>query len=144
MVSKRRCHSWKTVTIEKREAIEQFIGEFAAVSEPMVGVIGGIGRFNGSETSGGQDVIYASFDAPNLAEFRQELVEALEDAEAPIAKNHGFTPHITLAYVDKDAEMPPLFLETISLRFEAVTLYWGDERVRFDLLGEQEVEKVMV
>lgn len=128
---------------DKRDDIENALRTFANSGKAIEGTIGGIGRFNASEFSDGMDVIYASFDAPDLPEFRQDLIAALNDTGAVVATNHGFTPHITLAYVEKNSDMPPLFLETIPLSFDAVTLYWGDERVRFDL-GEKVEERIVV
>lgn len=68
--------------------------------------IGGIGRFTGSESSGGKDVIYLSVDSADLQEFRDKFV--FETAKFGILpdQTHGFTPHLTLAYVDVDVKTP--------------------------------------
>jgi 2'-5' RNA ligase len=118
---------------DKRKKIEAAIKKFAANAAAIDGSIGGIGRFNASPTSDGKDVLYASFDAPLLPDFRQGLVAAIEKTGVEISRAHGFTPHITLAYAEKDSGMPNLALETMALRFESVTLYWGDERISFEL-----------
>jgi 2'-5' RNA ligase len=126
---------------DKRKKIEAAIKKFAANAAAIDGSIGGIGRFNASPTSDGKDVLYASFDAPLLPDFRQSLVAAIEKTGVEISRAHGFTPHITLSYVEKGSEMPNLALETMPIRFEAVTLYWGDERISFQL---KQVEPEMV
>lgn len=128
------CYIGEISTIEdKRESIEKAISEFTIFFGSLDGVIGGVGRFNASDTSDGKDVIYASFDSAALPEFRQGLVEAIEGTGVEISRMHGFTPHITLAYVDKKTAMPNLALETMALQFNEIVLAWGDERKAFKL-----------
>jgi 2'-5' RNA ligase len=122
----------------KRADIENALMTFAFSHEPIEGVVGGVGRFNASVNSEGMDVIYASFDAPNLPEFRQDLVKLLDELGVEVSRAHGYTPHITLAYVERGSDMPNLALETMALSFRKVTLYWGDERVSFELKKELE------
>ena len=125
---------------DKRKSLERALKKFAGANAQLEGVVGGVGRFNASVNSEGMDVIYASFDAPQLPEFRQGLVKAIEGTGVEISRAHGYTPHITLAYVEKGSDMPNLALETMALKFETVTLYWGDERISFDLKKELEAE----
>jgi 2'-5' RNA ligase len=123
---------------DKRKKLEAAIKKFASGAAAIEGSVGGVGRFNASENSDGMDVLYASFDAPLLPDFRQGLVAAIEKTGVEISRAHGFTAHITLSYVEKGSEMPNLALETMALKFETVTLYWGDERISFDLKKELE------
>jgi 2'-5' RNA ligase len=126
---------------DKREAIESAMQSFGSTTYCLEGVIGGIGRFNASNTSDGMDVIYASFDSAALTEFRQALVEAIESTGVEISRAHGFTPHITLAYVEKGSVMPNLALETMALKFDKIVLAWGDERKAFNL-KQKDIELV--
>ncbi len=100
---------------------------------PLEGVIGGVGRFSASETSDGKDVIYASVGVPGLVELRQAVLLALDIAGADVSAAHGFTPHMTLAYVDPSAENPLLRLAPRPVRFTDFYLVTGGERVRFPL-----------
>lgn len=108
--------------------------EFGAVT----GKIGGIGRFNASESSGGKDVIYASFDSPTIGGLQSELELELESLGFVLPSQHGFTPHITLAYVEPGADISNLVIPTTELTFETFTLYWGDEKTRFEMLPTME------
>jgi 2'-5' RNA ligase len=130
-----------TTIEDKREVIEAALQSFAGTFTAIDGAIGGIGRFNASNTSDGMDVIYASFDCAALSEFRQGLVEAIESTGVEISRLHGFTPHITLAYLEKGSAMPNLALETMALKFDAIVLAWGDERKVFTL-KQKDVELV--
>jgi 2'-5' RNA ligase len=96
-------------------------------AKPVAGRISGLGRFNASKNSDGKDVLYASVDSPALTELRQEMVKALEGAGVPANTEHGFMPHVTLAYVDPDAEAPIAKLADIDVTFDSLTLAIGDQ-----------------
>lgn len=99
---------------------------------PLTGTIGGIGRFHHDEGNG-TNAVYASFDSPQLPVFRQRLVELLKDRGIMSAENHGFTPHITLAYVPVGTDIPtlPPSGDMPTLTFDTLTLAWGDNRVEY-------------
>lgn len=72
----------------------------------LAGEISGVGRFMGAD----QDVLYASVDVPELAEFRQRLCNALASVGLEADETHGFSPHITLAYLPPGDEEPDVNL----------------------------------
>lgn len=105
---------------------------------PLKGTVGGYGRFRGTRSSGGADVYYASYDAPDLPEMREGLMRVVRAAGVSPPRNHGYTPHITLAYLDRDAPLPgEIKVAGEALDFRALTLYVGDDRERFTLSGGQ-------
>lgn len=127
-----------TVALD-REAVEAAIAPLAAVSEPLEGWVSGIGRFSAGYPAG-QDSwpLYASIDLPTLPEFRQKVVANLAAAGIPHARNHGFSPHMTLAYVqpgDEPAAAALLAtgLAPVGLRIGSVVLAWGKDRTVFPL-----------
>lgn len=85
---------------DARIRIQQAISPLTETIAPLRGCIGGMGRFNASETSDGKDVLYASFNSPGLEALRRAVVNAIEQAGFEISRKHGFTPHITLKYVE--------------------------------------------
>lgn len=107
-----------------RLAVEA-VAAYAESATPFHGVISGIGRFNASSTSDGMDVFYASVDAPGLLEFRQGLVDALKAAGLPVSEKHSFTPHITLAYIAADSDIPVQRIPTQQMEFTGVTVAVG-------------------
>lgn len=117
---------------DNKEAIMQAVGDFAAGEFSIRGVVSGVGRF---VNSGNTDALYASFDAPDLPDFRQRLIETLEAAGIVMDGEHGFTPHITLAYLPKEAPMPDVRLQPFDLVFNRIVLAWGDNLTTFDLKG---------
>ena len=97
----------------------------AALFEPVKGQINGSGRFVNTDT--GQDAIYLNFDSPELPGIRMKIIDALKQAGMPAEENHGFSPHITLAYVDPAVELPKFELPGEPVTVEGLTLAWGGE-----------------
>lgn len=97
--------------------------------EPVEGAVSGIGRFNGTDEAEG-DPFYCSLDAPGLDELRVDLVRALRDAGLKPSAEHGFTPHITIAYVPKGSAGPlPRLEEPRELSIPDLTVMYGPARV---------------
>jgi len=113
------------------------VDDLAAWTAPLDGVIGGLGRFYASESSDGQDVAIALVDCPALSKFRERLCDRLCDCgqSFELKDDHGFTPHITLAYVAAGAEMPVAAIPTLPLRFDALTVAVGDKQTTIPLRG---------
>jgi 2'-5' RNA ligase len=107
------------------------VDDIAAYHVPLTGTIGGHGRFFGGDDG---DVIYAAPDVPALAELRQAIVEHLGYAGARVSTEHGFTPHITLAYVSDGTELTPE-LADLPLRFTDIVVIAGERRVAIPLRG---------
>lgn len=122
-----------------RAAVAAVLGPLAGASAPMEGSVSGVGRFSAGYPAG-QDPwpLYASVDVPDLPEFRQRLVAALDAAGIPYARNHGFTPHMTLAYVGPEDETAAAHIlaagvEPVPVTFGEIVLAWGADRIGFAL-----------
>lgn len=118
-------------------------GAMAAVAKryvlaPLEGAIGGVGRFAASGTSDNKDPFYASVDVPGLVELRQAIVSTLAHYGFAISTEHGFTPHITLAYLDSNTPSPLDRLEAVPVRFDEFYLVIGAMRIAFPLVGAAE------
>lgn len=100
------------------------VRDWAVRQSPLKGTINGVGRFYNAE-SDGTNAVYLAPDLPGLPALRQSLVEAIEAAGFDYAQNHGFTPHITVAYVPEDAPTPQVRIAA-PVAFDRVTLAWGD------------------
>lgn len=127
---------------EDRERLSWAVTEFAREADPLEGVVSGVGRFNNDDGSG-VNALYASVDAPDLPEFRQKLVSHLMTRGFEVAKNHGFTPHITLAYMPVDKPAPPMTLPETRLQFDRIVFAWGGDW-QVIKLGEREPEAMPV
>lgn len=113
------------------ERLQRAVGGFAATVAPLSGVISGTGTF----TAGPEPVTYASVDLSGLPEVRERLVQALCGAGCEPSTEHGFTPHITLAYDARDVQVPNL-----PLVFDAITVAVAGQRWSFPLAGVAKAE----
>lgn len=104
------------------------VAAWAKSTPPLKGKLSGVGHF---DLGKGDTVTYRSVDLPDLPGPREKLVQTLDKAGTPASKDHGYTPHLSLAY---EIRRPPVKQEPIS--FSAVTLAWGDERHEFKLTGK--------
>jgi 2'-5' RNA ligase len=116
-----------------RPAIEEALQDLAAgVPSALVGKVSGIGRFTNDEGNR-TNALYASFDCPELPAIRQQLLERLGAAGVPPEETHGFTPHITLAYIPAAMPTPDIALPPFEISFIQLVLCWGDERTGYPL-----------
>jgi len=106
---------------------------------PLAGEVSGIGRFIGD---GEEDVFYASVDIPGLNEFRADLVRRLASCGTPVNAEHGFDPHITLAYLPKGDPTPDYDMSDIALRFDRLTVKIADRRVDLQMLPTNNYSEV--
>ena len=116
------------------EYLRLLLLDFAMCWGELDGVINGVGRFN--QGDGDTEAFYASYDCSDLPQFRHALTEFLSYNGVQIHTEHGFTPHITLAYIPTNAPNPIDNLPPIKLEFEGVTLGWGDRLYTVPLQGE--------
>ena len=113
---------------------------------PLEGSIQGYGIFNGKD---GIHVLYATLDAPDLPFIRTAICEALDGAGIPYAKDHGFVPHVTLAYFPDDWELPKGFsVPDLDCSIDGITFALGSKlttitfRMGDTRLGKKNVAKV--
>jgi 2'-5' RNA ligase len=102
---------------------------------PLTGSINGLLRFNASESSDDLDVFAAQVDVPGLEDLRQYLASMLDFADCPPSQGHGYTPHVTLAYIDPGAALPMQRLETQPFTIRSIWVGVGDRRTEIPLTG---------
>lgn len=119
------------------EAMCQAVKEVADVWAPVAGVVGGVGRFNASLQSDWKGVYYASVDAPGLTALREVVVDQLRDRDINISDKHGFTPHVTLKYIDKDAPIPADIKASDAFRMPTITVASKDKRMDYTMSGSR-------
>lgn len=109
--------------------IQRVLKAVTSAAAPLVGKVGGVGCFSTPM----QMPVIATVDVPGLAELRHELVTALDQANYYVAYDHGYTPHITLDYVQPGDPVTLKFLPALPLTFDVVWLCVGGERIPFKL-----------
>ncbi len=121
--------------LSAKNSILRGLVNVACCTPPLNGEIGGVARFAASESSDNQDVIVALYDSPDLPDLYAGVIECLEMCGVAPASDHGFTPHITLAYLAPDAPTPIETLPRLPLPIAALTIVWGGERIDLPLTG---------
>lgn len=110
------------------------VTRIAAACSSIGAEVSGWGRFVGGEA----EAFYASVDAPALPAFRQRLVSNLVAAGVSCNTEHGFTPHITLAYLQPGDEDPEwdASAHAVALAFGTLEVWAGDQRLAFPFTGD--------
>lgn len=122
--------------IEDPEALRRCVGEFAAQNFRLTGRIDGLGRFSQVQSDNTQ-AFYASVNVPELPHFRHELCECLdEEADIEVSNTHGFTPHMTLAYINPIDPMPIQSMGIVPVTFDRLSLVIGTQRYDYALITE--------
>lgn len=114
----------------KKKLIESAIESFASKHNKLKGHVGGFGCFHGD---GKSKPLYASYDSPDLPSFREDLVKTLELVGVEMDTVHGFTPHITLAYMPLATDPRAIDVPDISITFDKLTLCWADSQTHYNL-----------
>lgn len=109
------------------------VSDYAQVYMPIAGRLNGYGRFVETHLED-TEALYLNFDSPALTAFRAGLYEMLRGI-IPLEDNHGYTPHVTLAYVPDGVELEVEIPLPLEVAIDAVTVAWGEERYSFALGG---------
>jgi len=115
-----------------KERIFNAVGQFAAIAHPIKVKMQGIARFN-SEME--KDPIVATFDSMGneLVDLRKLLTDILKENGIPYHDNHGYIPHMTLAYIPKEQAIPVDNLDPMEMNFSSVYVVIGQEKTEFPL-----------
>lgn len=114
------------------DQVAEVLTAVAADRPPLTGSIAGAGRFIGTD---GTDAVWSAVDVVGLDELRVAVVAALEAAGIPVDTTHGFTPHVTVAYVPTGADAPATTTDPVEISFDELTLAWADARTTYALGG---------
>ncbi|KPL90765.1 phage portal protein [Herpetosiphon geysericola] len=107
---------------------------------PIRAMVSGLGRFNTQE-SDGTNAIYASVDAPCLPDFHRRVMESLATAGIELEPNHGFTPHITLGYIDAGAKYDLPVPPALPVIFDSIMLAWATDQQMLQL-RDRDAERI--
>jgi 2'-5' RNA ligase len=99
---------------------------------PIQASISGHARFTG----GDQDVIVAVVDSPGIEDLRRDALEALNAHGITAPREHGYCAHLTLAYIDPNAESPVVRLASAPTLFSTVNAVHADDRLGYTLASE--------
>lgn len=119
----------KGLTEKQKKAAAKVVRRFAGLALGIKASLSGVGRFSASESSEGRDVIYLSVDSTDLTRLHPYLMELLSQAGLKSGSDHGFTPHVTLTFVEKNEKTPLERFDPIEIDFKSVVLSVGGKRM---------------
>ena len=111
------------------DMLQRLIGAtivLALDTPPIVGTLGGIGRFPASPSSDGKDVMVALVDSAALERLRARIRAVLAALGMPLSEAHGYSPHVTLRYEEPGMDGPLPTLEATTVVFPAVVIRHGE------------------
>ncbi len=118
------------------------LAEVAASHAPLEGKIGGRGVFEGSETEA-PSILMPS--VPGLVELRVDVTEALVTASQEYGRDHGYQPHITVAYAGDDGLDASRDLLGLPLHFDSLWVVRGDtDTIEIPLTGKRPLTAALV
>jgi 2'-5' RNA ligase len=98
---------------------------------PITAKLNGITRFSGEDSDeGGQDPLVVNVDAPEVERLRQVVTQAfLTDRKYEPVSSHGYSPHMTLAYLDPTDDQPINRWQPRQVTFSHLSVVHGSNRV---------------
>jgi len=115
------------ITTIPLSVLQECVASCASLHGPLIGKVQGYGVFNGED---GRKVLYATLDASELPFIRTEICNSLKLRGIPYATDHGFVPHITLAYFSSNFELPAGFgVPDIRAEISSLTVANGPNRI---------------
>lgn len=113
-------------------AVQVYAEAYSAGS--LTASINGLGRFSLPQ----KDALLATVDAPALLDLRDGLLRTIDHHSGLMASElHGFTPHITLAYLAQDQDSPISRLTPLDTQFTELQIWAGPARHAFTLGSDQ-------
>jgi len=106
----------------KFDVLARDVSEWARYRRPITGMTAGIIRFDSHQNNDDADAVCAHFDCPALPEFRGGLYDYIVSGGWQVAKNHGFTPHITLDYVPDGVDLVIQKVPLVEITFSEVVV----------------------
>ncbi len=116
-----------------RAAVEDLLGR-----DPIEATINGVARFAGAGDD--PDALVLLVDSPALEVLRRDALTALAEHGVDPPLSHGFTAHITVAYIPADADAPLTRIDPTPATFTTLAMKWGDERTEYPLAGVSPAE----
>ncbi len=102
-----------------REVVAELAGR-----QPFTAQLAGHARFTG----GDKDVIVALIDSADLEDLRRDTLDVLAERDIQPPREHGFTAHLTITYLDADEPSPAERLAPESVEFTALSAVHGTDR----------------
>ncbi|MFG2412280.1 2'-5' RNA ligase family protein [Streptomyces goshikiensis] len=105
------------------DALREVAAELAA-RQPFTAQLAGLGRFTG----GTKDVLVALVDSPALEDLRRDTLDVLYERGIQVPREHGYTAHMSISYLDPDEAAPLDRIDAQPVEFTALSAVHGTDR----------------
>ncbi len=122
---------FEEMTEDQYQGLLTLLKTFASGGFPVRATLSGLGRF--AATLPELDPVWVSVDAPDLQLFRDGLIQIISLAGVFPSDKHGFTPHITIAYIQQDDALTTQRIGPIETTFDRIALWSGGCREELSL-----------
>lgn len=122
------------------ETFYSYARQIARRHQPFEVALNGLSRFSMDPL----DAVVVNADAPELEELRADSLISAQMLNVEPELNHGYTPHMTLGYLDHDASLPSQRWEPQVFEATHLIAAYGDEKVHIMLGSGNDVKSVMV
>lgn len=119
------CYLGKDVSEEAVQRLSAALGVVAATHPPLEGHVGGLGSF--ADFGNGYPSLLLP-DVPGLVELRHAVCEAAIGAGLDYPRDHGYLPHLTVAYRDGGPELADASKLGEALAFGALHVVYGNDQ----------------
>jgi 2'-5' RNA ligase len=120
----------KVGEVEEEEVL-QHARALADMFPPFFVDMNGVTRFSAPEG----DALVVNVDAPVIEDIRRALVDLCEEQGTPLVRNHGYTPHMTIGYLDDVSESPISRWVARRVRMSTVVLGYGGSYTHLPFMG---------
>jgi len=119
----------KGLTAVQVADVRAAVARWARTTPPLSGLIHALGRFEAVD----HNVVWASVRVPRLRVAREALLASLP---VPLATEHAWLSHITLAFVPKDVEWTEP-VPRLPVAFDTVQVWSGGKSWSYKLRGKR-------
>ncbi|GEM48721.1 2'-5' RNA ligase family protein [Deinococcus cellulosilyticus] len=115
-----------SVALDQVKEAARPLREYLKGLSALKGEFSGVGRF----TIPKKDAFFLTLDVPGLNVVRETCCNVLKMCGLPPDNTHGFTPHMTLKYVEASEPVPVQRLTPVPVEFTHMELWYGSTHLR--------------
>lgn len=114
------------------ETFFQYARTIAHRTQPFEIALNGIARFSMSPL----DAVVVNADAPELEDLRKDAMQEAEILAVDPERTHGYSPHMTLGYLDPKAPLPAQRWEPVTFTVTHMIAAFGEDTKKIALGSE--------
>lgn len=113
----------------RQKELDKVLEDFAVRNKPCEINVGGSGMFANDKDSDG--VMIALVDSSDLTELRSDLINVLKNNNFEPDTTHGYTPHISLAFISDTKSAELQLLPKLNFTCHKLSVSWADKVTDF-------------